>query len=379
MSPRVRLRCTRARAQLAEQDGVVLVLVALMMTVMLGMAALAIDIGSFYGAQREAQSAADAAALAAAQDLPSNSAQATTDVQNYVARDDPGATPVIQYPYGNSSTIKVTVNNTTPAFFSQIWGKTSQGVSATAVAGARPAAVHAAIFAYDDSCADKGVDLEGNSPVINGGIYSNGSFTDNANGGGSLGPATYGGPNSCSPKTNGQTEPSSTIQSTTLQPYPIDYRLLPSPCDVSGQNPVYDGIPVYHATTFAWTTTGAQVPTGIYCASQSINLSGTQLNGSQVSFIAPAISFTGNNSTLVAPAAFPLLFWVTGTNTEFDVGGNAEGLTGNIFDPTGTVVEQANNSGSGFVEANDVIVTGNSFGITGTGPPIGISGYSLVQ
>ena len=53
-----------------------IVIVAIMMTIILGAAALAIDIGSFYQAQRQAQTAADAGALAAVQDLPSSTLHA---------------------------------------------------------------------------------------------------------------------------------------------------------------------------------------------------------------------------------------------------------------------------------------------------------------
>jgi hypothetical protein len=36
-------------------------------------------------------------------------------------------------------------------------------------------------------------------------------------------------------------------------------------------------------------------------------------------------------------------------------------------------------AGTGFIEANNVVVNGNSFDITGTGPVLGGNGNSLVQ
>jgi hypothetical protein len=58
-----------AGEEVRDQDGQVLVLVALFIVVLLGFAALVIDIGGAYAAERHYRSVADAAALAGAQDL----------------------------------------------------------------------------------------------------------------------------------------------------------------------------------------------------------------------------------------------------------------------------------------------------------------------
>ena len=56
-------------SQPGQRRGAVTVLVALLMVVLLGCAAMAIDIGHLYVAQAELQRAADAAAMAGAQAL----------------------------------------------------------------------------------------------------------------------------------------------------------------------------------------------------------------------------------------------------------------------------------------------------------------------
>ena len=58
------------RRRLEGDDGVVLVLAALTMLVLLGFAALVLDLGNAYQVRRSAQNTADASALAGAQDLP---------------------------------------------------------------------------------------------------------------------------------------------------------------------------------------------------------------------------------------------------------------------------------------------------------------------
>ena len=57
-------------ARLRRDDGQSLIVVAVILVVLLGMAGLVIDVGELYVTQRHLQTAADAAALAAAQDLP---------------------------------------------------------------------------------------------------------------------------------------------------------------------------------------------------------------------------------------------------------------------------------------------------------------------
>ena len=65
-----------------EERGQVIVLVVLMLVVLLGMAALVVDVGYAYYASRSLQASADAAALAAAQELP-NATAATAVAHEY--------------------------------------------------------------------------------------------------------------------------------------------------------------------------------------------------------------------------------------------------------------------------------------------------------
>lgn len=65
-------------ARAREERGQAVVLITLALTVLLGMAALAIDVGYGYYVQRSLQSSADAAALAGASELPNASVAQTT-------------------------------------------------------------------------------------------------------------------------------------------------------------------------------------------------------------------------------------------------------------------------------------------------------------
>lgn len=71
-------------SRVRREEGQVIVIMVLFLVVLCGFAGLVIDVGRVYVAQRELQQAVDAAALAAAQDLPTTAA-ANSDVTTYSA------------------------------------------------------------------------------------------------------------------------------------------------------------------------------------------------------------------------------------------------------------------------------------------------------
>jgi hypothetical protein len=75
-----------ALTRLRSERGQALVLAALSMVVVLGFAAMAIDVGYWYSQKREVQKAVDAAALAGAQELPDDYVMAETVARDYLAR-----------------------------------------------------------------------------------------------------------------------------------------------------------------------------------------------------------------------------------------------------------------------------------------------------
>lgn len=118
-----------------NEKGAVLVLVALSMTVLIGFTALVTDVGIMYFNRTDMQKAADAAALAGAQRLPSNPSTATSDAGSYALLN--GVTNIdnisVVTEDGNRE-ITVTVNRDVNLLFARILGhNTSQiGVTATA-------------------------------------------------------------------------------------------------------------------------------------------------------------------------------------------------------------------------------------------------------
>ena len=118
-----------------NDSGQATVLTLVFLVVLLGMAALVLDVGSWYRAKRDAQSTADAAALAGAQALP-KTASANTVAQQYASKNGglgAGGVSFSTFITGND-TITVSVKRTAPGFFSKIFGLKSVNVGATATA-----------------------------------------------------------------------------------------------------------------------------------------------------------------------------------------------------------------------------------------------------
>lgn len=120
-----------------NEDGSTLVLVALLMVVLLGFAALVVDVGNLYLTKTQLQNAADAAALAGAQELPTASTAKSTAIyftgQNGVQASE--TKPNTPYNYDKTK-IEVVCTRTVHNYFAGVLGAkfATTDVSARAVA-----------------------------------------------------------------------------------------------------------------------------------------------------------------------------------------------------------------------------------------------------
>jgi hypothetical protein len=120
-----------------------MVLTVVFMVVLLGFAALVVDVGSWYRAHRSAQATADASALAGAAVLP-DTAAATALATQYANKNGgsgsgPSGTPQItitQTGY-EMDTIKVKVTRPSPGFFARVFGSQFMNVTVSGTATAR--------------------------------------------------------------------------------------------------------------------------------------------------------------------------------------------------------------------------------------------------
>ena len=137
------------RGQQTGESGSILILTALSMVVLLGIAALALDVSFMYDKRNRLHAAADAGAKSAAFELQRNSSISLTDLQTFANQQVSahGFTPagpttvVVHHPpasgafSGNAGYVEVIVSEPTSTFFGTILGWASLTPGARAVAG----------------------------------------------------------------------------------------------------------------------------------------------------------------------------------------------------------------------------------------------------
>lgn len=124
------------RGRLADERGATAVVFALLLVPILGFAAIAVDVGALYAERARLQVAADAAAIAVAQDCSrGNCGDMLATARAMVAAND-GAASAAQ-PVLNSVPLSVTVAGRTPVqhWFAPVLGYDSTAVSASATVG----------------------------------------------------------------------------------------------------------------------------------------------------------------------------------------------------------------------------------------------------
>jgi hypothetical protein len=153
-----------------RQAGLVVVITVLFLTVLLGMSAAVLDVGSWYRADRALQSTVDASALARGQALPDDPAVANSLALEYAEKNGGGVESVsIESELQADDTILVTGVQTAPAFFTKLIGLDEVEVEARAKvrASTLEEARWAAPFGVDEQhprlqcrCFDEPTDLQ---------------------------------------------------------------------------------------------------------------------------------------------------------------------------------------------------------------------------
>ncbi|MBP2626277.1 MAG: hypothetical protein H6Q68_988 [Firmicutes bacterium] len=123
---------------LREEKGAAIVIVALSMTVMMGFAALIVDVGNMYLNKTRLVNMADAAALAGVQDLPGDPQSAVDSAYSYAAQNGMDGDVVGVSISNNNTVLTVNANRTVPFFFGKVFEMISANVGARAVAAIRP-------------------------------------------------------------------------------------------------------------------------------------------------------------------------------------------------------------------------------------------------
>jgi Flp pilus assembly protein TadG len=132
-----------------NERGQAFVLTVLSLVVLLGMAALVLDVGAWFHQKRHLQATADAAALAGAQLLPTNPGAASGQAVSYGTKNGggvAGADVTVTSTRATNDTITVKAHKTNNGVFSKVVGVFNVNIAATAKArvGAPASALHVA-------------------------------------------------------------------------------------------------------------------------------------------------------------------------------------------------------------------------------------------
>lgn len=124
----------RLKKMMTEESGNITVLVAFAIVALIGMAAVAVDVGVISYSKARLTRAVDAAVLAGVQELPLSLAQAVTQAEYYAARNGVESSEAGFSVSSDKKTITGTAQSTVELFFARVLGfdKKQLNVSATA-------------------------------------------------------------------------------------------------------------------------------------------------------------------------------------------------------------------------------------------------------
>lgn len=376
-------------ARLRDDRGMVLILVTFMLVPIVGLAGYVADTSYWWSKKSAAQGAADAAALAIAQQLPDTS-NANALLSQYVSANYPGASaswvtswPGMPSACGASSPncVQVTVTKTEPGFFSKIFNINTVTVHAKAAAKRGGSAQPYAFFSDSTNCANPPsmtIISPSNNNQVNGAVHSNGALSVGGNNN-TFGITSYGGPHNCSFTNSGNNTFAAVFRDLVAEDWPFDWRP-----ELSTACPHFQTT----AITFGNSFNNSDI-SGTYCTTKDITVNANNLTAHNgVTFVSRDgnVKFNGN-SYLFVPAytstrdsTQQLLVYQGGTGT-MTLDKNSYNLAGTIFAPNGTITIGGNTGGAftGFVESQFVSIAANNWVITGTGPPLLGAGSSLVQ
>lgn len=341
--------------------GQLIAIFAIALPVMLALGATTVDAGGWWVKSRKAQSAADAAALAAALELPAGDAAGAAN--SSVATNLPDATGVdVSPPYCDSrdpgcglgasnNDIRVTVHVDAPSFFAKSFGIGPVAITKTAVASR--GTVPTGLFASSTDCSS--IKIPGSDQHIVGTAFTDGGFdipgSDN-----SANVAMYAG--SCPPLQGSQDSSNFSpipVKVPSLD-FPVSYDTGDIPCTFVSSN-----------ISFANDATAS----GVYCTTGNIQIR-SGVHGT-ATFVAHQISISGSDTNFT-PAWNHLLMFATGNQSNAVAGSGSIGTwTGNIYAPHGGVAISGSSTSvyNGFVEAQKISVSGSGLTLNATGPPLG--------
>lgn len=332
--------------QHAHEKGTVIVLVALLMTVFLGLCAMVVDVGMLYIQQEKLQNAIDASVLAAAQELP-NTGSALTVANQYIVLN--GFSPSdVKITFSNGdNTIDITGTKTVNFIFAKVLGFNSSvvGTSGSATNGSAPNVFNYALFSGSETST---LTLNGSSQKVTGSSHTNKNFLANG--------SNIQITGVCEAVTTVRTNGSQINIGTIMESAP--YIAMPDFSDTiktlaiaAGQN--YIGNQTFNGSN-------VDVSSPIYVTG-NVTVNGSHFSGKGTIVATGTITFNGSNLCNTGDDA--VCFY--SKNGNITINGSNAVLHGMVYAPNGTIIMNGSSQTVyGRVIGDKVTINGSSLTIT---------------
>jgi hypothetical protein len=372
----------RSLARFQPRRGAVAILVAVCLTVLVGIVAIAVDGGMLLDNRRQVQAAADAAALAAAADLyynypvnsgldpsstASNSAISTATANGFV-NGDGDDTVVVNIPpksgafTGQAGYVEVIITYNQPRYFSNIFGAGAMPVKARAVArGIWAPFNNGVIVLHPTSPSSLSANGNGDVKVLNASIIVDSNNSQAATTVGNAFVADPSKPVCITGKNPGYSGDFKATMYTgqPATPDPLAYLVPPDPTTMTsqtaGSGQTVDLQPGYYSSGLHFDgQTTVNMAAGIYYIDGSFTFAGQgNLNATGVMIYATAgLSITGNGSVTLSPPTSGIYTGITyfqarnSTATAKIAGNGNFNVTGTIYAAKGLADLQGNGDAS---------------------------------
>ncbi len=372
---------------IAREDGQIVLMTALMLTVLIGFAGLAIDVGFWMHARTKLQADADAMALAGGQELPS---VANTDVKarewgtkNSVLNSEitsilvNGTACRTPLPTTDYVTVKLTRNRTT--FVAGLLGITDANIVACATAKAETGSGYYAIFANDACPSPDALVISGSVDEVEGAVHSNCRLTISGANNRFDGDVTYTGTVNPDPPGNGNTFTDSPDQ-VPARPFPIDYVYTDFPCTFTATG----GNDMDLSQSQWYMPDGITLKTGVYCQPSSSKKISSPKQGAKgkVTLVSKGtIDLSGSNFQLTANWNDILMWAESNSSSAMNISGSGGSWIGLMVAPNGKInfSGSSNLSVSGGLLADQVSASGSDWDLAAIDEGSGAPAIRLVQ
>lgn len=304
---------------LTREEGSLMILFALTMTVVFGLATIVVDTGLAMNARNRLQAAADAAALAGASQLPNKTA-AATEAANYLAMNGfLGQTHTVNWPSAYDTRISVTVSVDSATTFGRVLGINQTRVTASALASGLPKLAEYALFSAHDTTA---LTIRADDSTINGGVHTNAALRVTGSRNKFYGPVHFADP---SPEPTGTANLfAQGRRQTSYVPMPrFDAQIMA----IAGGAQVINGDLILTSSSSPFTVNGALYVTG------RVSIDGDKIKGKGYILSEGPIDIRGNNAELFAGAS--ICFY--SKNGDIRLRGDNGKFSGVLYAPKGKV------------------------------------------